>query len=138
VRLPLQQWLEAGLSPASCLNDGLLGSHPPPAPPPLFSEPSFAQPGLPLPRAPTPCPTAYLIYVKNLTVQSSAVIIVSGFTLLLSLAGMCCARKRAEGASCVLVSYFYLVFFIILAIVYIGLNNLVINGDLEVCVCASS
>ncbi len=68
----------------------------------------------------------------TLAAQSSPVIVVSGFTLLLSVAGMCGARKRAQGVSCVIVSYFYIVFFIILALVYIVLNNLVLQDDLKV------
>ena len=78
---------------------------------------------------------AYLVSKGYLALESSPVIIISVFILLLSIAGMIGARKKARGASCVIVSYFYIVFFVILALVFLALNSLVLQDSLQVRLC---
>jgi hypothetical protein len=79
-----------------------------------------------------PLPTAYLIVKGQLAYESAAIIVVAGFVLFLSIAGMCGARKTARGGSCIIVSYFYTVFFVVLALIYIALTNIVFTDNLEV------
>lgn len=45
---------------------------------------------------------------------------------------MCAGRKRARGISCVVITYFYVAFFTIVVLVYIGIVDMILQTGLDV------
>lgn len=72
------------------------------------------------------------MYQKDISSGSAGVMALAAFLFCLTLAGMCGGRKRANGISCVVITYFYVTMFTLIVLVFMAITNLITQTGLNV------